>query len=232
MSCIAATVVLALVPVAATANYKIPDQWRSYDPNPLKLKPGHKMYQVSTSRQIYVDPPGEELPRRLKKETVDMTPGVFARIRTEEQAQALCELLIHGAIVSDAKSYAELLKVHQDAGFEQLVNDKDLTFKRVSRPVEGGFQVEFTAFHLPQTMSPNSLVARYGFFVGHDANVKFESAIYLKGMILNWQTGPLDTKEAQEREAKALARVDKFVKDCYEHCSTRLPRIPEDKKVP
>jgi hypothetical protein len=152
------------------------------------------------------------------------------QIRTEQQARELCEQQLRGALVADAKSYQELLKVHQAAGFQPLVDSKELAFEQVAKPVEGGFQIEFTAFHLPQKMGAESEVARYEFFVSNDGQVKTNSKMYLQGITLNWQTLSLNTKKAQEREQQAQLRVKNFIQDCYKHCSTKLPRKPEDTK--
>jgi hypothetical protein len=150
----------------------------------------------------------------------------------EARLRQLCELLIHGAIVEDAESYEGLSKVHQDAGCDQSDEGQELAFEQIAERVEGGFQVAFTAFHCPQTMGAVSVVARYEFFVQTDATVKFKSRTYLRGMLLNWQTGMLESVGQQEKQAQALARVAKFVHDCYEHCSTRLPRVPGDTESP
>jgi|GEM_PF-5648783 len=224
--------VLAASLMAATASADagdaIPDTWRPYSFKHLEMKPGYKMHHDGRWTVI-VKRPGNES-HLLRMENAGTASVSFAEIRSAEQARELCELLIHGAIVEDAESFKRLVKVHRDAGCENTVDDKELAFKQIAKPVEGGFQVELTAFHEPQTMGAQSVVARFEFFVGKDAAVRIKSKTYLKGVYLNWQTLALETTEAREREARAQRRVADCLKECYKHCSTRLPRIPEDNR--
>jgi len=234
---------LIAITASADAGDTIPGNWQPYHPKVLELKPGYKLYQPDGGRRILVDTPnkpqyilvdtrGDEVTRLQMEQTVHLTSACFAEIRTVEQARELCELLIQGgAIVDDAESYQKLLKVHRDFGLKQLVADKELVFEPIAKAVKGGFQIEFTAFHVPQTMGAQSVVARFEFFVDKNATFKIQSSKnYLESMPLNWQTGPLDTAKKREEEGQQLARVDKFLEECYKCCSTRLPRLPEDKK--
>jgi hypothetical protein len=184
--CMAAMSLTFLLPASAFAGPKVPDDWKPYGPEQFELNKEFRMYK-SHGTILVKDSRGGEL-LRLQLERVDLTSKVFSGIRTEKQAKELCELLINGATVDDAKSYQGLLQVHREVGKEQLIKDEDLAFDRVTKPVEGGFQVEFTALHLPITMGGESIVARYKFIVGKDASVKIESTPYLKGIALNWQT--------------------------------------------
>jgi hypothetical protein len=216
-----------------TTEPKVPDTWKRYGTEQFELKKGLRMYHAEGTIVVDHDKGvtpdgfhGEEL-LYMQLERAGNAQKVFAGIRNEKQAKELCELLMHGAIVDDAKAYQGLLKVHRDAGYEQLVKDGELSFDRVAKPIDGGFQVEFTALHLPRTMGAESIVARYKFIVGKDASVKVKSTPYLKGVTLNWQTIMLNTKEAQEREAKKQARVAKFVRDCQRLCPNKLPILPK-----
>lgn len=231
--CVTAISLSILLPASALAEPNVPDTWKPYGPPQFELKKGLRMYHAEGTIVVDHDKGvtpdgfhGEEL-LYLQLERAPIVPKVFAGIRNVKQAKELCELLIHGAIVDDAKAYQGLLQIHRDAGCEPLVKDGELTFDQVAKPVEGGFQVEFTALHLPQTMGGQSIVARYNFIVGKDASVKVESMPYLKGLYLNWQTGPLDAKEEQDKEAKALAKVAKFVSDCLGQCPNKLPILPK-----
>jgi len=212
---------------------QIPETWKPYGSPQFELKEGLRMYHTQGS--IIVDhdegatidrKPVEEL-LYIKLERADNVPKVFAGIRNETQARELCELLINGAMVKDAKTYQELLKVHRAEGLEPLVKDEELNFEKVTKTVEGGFLVEFTALHLPQVMGGQSIVARYKFIVGKDAGIKIETTPYIKGLYLNWQTAMLDTKEKMENEGRKQSRVAKFIHDCLTVCPHSLP-IPPD----
>lgn len=229
---------------SADAGDQHPENWQPYQPKFLELKPGYKLYLPDGGHSILVDTPDKphyfhldtrdsEANRWHLANAVRLTSSCFAEIRTVEQARELCELLLSGGLVEDAETYQKLLKVHRDFGRKQIVADNELVFKPTAKALEGGFQIEFTAFHEPHTMGAQSVVARFKFFVAKDATFELEGGkTYLESMYLNWQTGPLDTKEKQLEEGKQLGQVRDFLGECYKCCSTRLPRMPEGKKNP
>ncbi len=232
---------LIAITTSAEAGDKIPENWRPYQPQVLELKPGHKLYQPDGGPSILVDTPDKphyfhvdthdnEANRWHMANAVRLTSACFAEIRTVEQAKELCELLLTGGMVENAETYQKLLKIHRDFGLKQLVKDEELVFEPIAKAVKDGFQIEFTAFHEPHTMGAKSVVARFKFFVAKDATFKIEnSKNYIEGKGLNWQTGALDTKEKQEREGQQLGRVRDFLEECYQACSTRLPRMAKEK---
>ena len=233
---------LLAITATAFAGDKVPEHWKPFQPKFLELKPGYKLYQpdgeqrliVNTKegvRYLIVDSGEDEVNQMRMDQAVRLTSACFAEIRTVEQAKELCELLLHGgALVEDAATYKKLLKVHRDFDLQQFVEDKELVFEPLAKAVKDGYQIEFTAFHNPQTIGAQSVVARFKFFVAKDATFKIQSMTYLQSMALNWSAGLLNTPAEQKEEAKQLARVEGFLDECHKCCSTRLPRMSEEKK--
>jgi hypothetical protein len=210
-----------------------PADWKPFFPKELKPRPGVKLFEpkVEPHEQAGV------IQAKFKPDAppVDLTPDnaaeAFLPVKTPAEARELCQLVVWGTLLDEDTLMLRIVSLYRANQFETreipkrenrrgaecVIYPVERKFEVFAQPVDGGFDVKFTAFLLTPGADAEARIERLHCRVEKSGVVKILERIpYLEGPRLAVDL-PLP------KRADELQRRKDLIDNIYQLCPKLLP---------
>ncbi|MFK7911996.1 MAG: hypothetical protein AB8F34_15550 [Akkermansiaceae bacterium] len=179
----------------------------------LKLREGVRLfYGASMIRSnypyVWVQLPGAEKHLEFTHENAQQ---VFTPIKSEQAAMEFVRFFHTGITIDSEKVYTAAMKAAEKLGFKATIDKTPTHYGFKAMKGENG-SIEVRLLIYGENHGQYQL-QEYRYFFGKNGFEKKEKMIYLKGPYTSWQTGPLDTEQTQNAEAKRWSELARFSKE-------------------